>query len=73
MESTVLFRDRQELQSADLNNAQDFARASLDHVVRDAVEAGKGYVGFFATKTAATEVSPMHRASSRRRWAAKSR
>ncbi len=57
MESTVLFRDRQELQSADLNNAQDFARASLDHVVRDAVEAGKGYVGFFATKTAATEVT----------------
>jgi len=37
MESTVLFRDRQELQSADLNNAQDFARGSLDHVVRDAV------------------------------------
>ena len=57
MESTVLFRDRQELQSADLNNAQDFARASLDHVVRDAVEAGKGYVGFSATKTAATEVT----------------
>ena len=57
MESTVLFRDRQELQSADLNNAQDFARGSLDHVVRDAVEVGKGYVGFFATKTAAAEVT----------------
>ncbi|SDB57560.1 hypothetical protein [Bauldia litoralis] len=57
MESTVLFRDRQELQSADLNNAQDFARAAIDHVVNDAIETGKGYVGFSATKTAATEVT----------------
>ena len=57
MESTVTFRDRQELQSADLNNAQDFARASIDHVVKDAIEGGKGYVGFVATKTAATEVT----------------
>lgn len=37
MESTVIFRDRQELQSADLNNMQDFARASIDHVVKDAI------------------------------------
>lgn len=57
MESTVIFRDRQELQSADLNSAQDFARAAIDHVVRDAVDVGKGYVGFSATKTAAAEVT----------------
>lgn len=57
MESTVIYRDRQELQSADLNNAQVYARASLDHVVKDAVEAGKGYVGFTASKTAATELT----------------
>ena len=57
MESTVLFRDRQELQSADLNNAQDFARASLDHVVKDTIDGGKCYVGFTASKTAAAEVT----------------
>lgn len=57
MERIVIYRDRQELQSADLNNTQEFARASLDHIVKDAVEAGRGYVGFAATKTAATEVT----------------
>ncbi len=57
MERIVIYRDRQELQSGDLNNTQDFARASLDHIVKDAVEAGRGYVGFAATKTAATEVT----------------
>lgn len=57
MESTVIFRDRQELQSADLNNMQDFARASLDHVVKDAIDGGKAYSGFTASKTAATEIT----------------
>ena len=57
MESTVIFRDRQELQSADLNNAQDFARASIDHVVKDTIDGGKCYVGFTAAKTAAAEVT----------------
>ena len=57
MESTVIYRDRQELQSADLNNTQEFARASMDHIVRDALESGKAYSGFSATKTAATEVT----------------
>jgi hypothetical protein len=57
MESTVIYRDRQELQSADLNNTQDFVRASMDHVVRDALDGGKAYSGFSATKTASTEVT----------------
>jgi hypothetical protein len=57
VEQTVIFRDRQELQSADLNNMQDFARASLDHVVKDAVDGGKAYTGFSASKTAATEIT----------------
>ena len=48
MERTVIYRDRQELQSADLNNMQDFGRASMDHIVRDALEAGKAYSGFSA-------------------------
>lgn len=57
MESTVIFRDRQELQSADLNNTQDFTRASIDHIVRDAVDGGNAYTGFSASKTAATEIT----------------
>ena len=57
MESTVIFRDRQELQSADLNNMQDFTRASIDHVVKDAIDGGKAYAGFTASKTAATEIT----------------
>ncbi len=57
MERIVIYRDRQELQSGDLNNTQEFARNSIDHIVKDAVEPGRGYVGFAATKTAATEVT----------------
>ena len=57
MESTVIYRDRQELQSGDLNATQDFARASLDHVVADAVDGGRAYVGFEASKTGATEIT----------------
>ncbi|MDN2582971.1 hypothetical protein [Aquibium sp. ELW1220] len=57
MERIVIYRDRQELQSGDLNSTQEFARTSLDHIVRDAVEPGRGYVGFAVTKTAATEVT----------------
>lgn len=57
MESTVIYRDRQELQSADLNNMQEFMRSSVDHIVLDAIENGKAYSGFATTKTAATEVT----------------
>lgn len=57
MEQVVIFRDRQELQSADLNNAQDFTRASIDHIVKDAIDGGSAYTGFTASKTAATEVT----------------
>ena len=57
MESTVIFRDRQELQSADLNNLQDFTRASIDNIVKDAIDGGKAYTGFTASKTAATEIT----------------
>lgn len=57
MEQKVKFRDRQELQSADLVNAQDFVQEAIDHVVKDAIEGGKGYVGFAVTKTGAAEVT----------------
>jgi hypothetical protein len=57
VEQTVIFRDRQELQSADLNNMQDFTRGSIDHIVKDAIDGGKAYSGFTASKTAATEIT----------------
>ncbi len=57
MESTVIFRAKQEVQSADNNNLQEFARNSIDHIVKDAIDPGKGYTGFTASKTAAAEVT----------------
>lgn len=57
MEQKVIYRDRQELQSEDLNNAQDFMQAALDHVVLDTIENGKAYSGFAVAKTGAAEVT----------------
>lgn len=57
MESKVLFRNNQELQSADLNNLQDFTQSSIDHVVLDTIEDGKAYSGFDVSKTGAAEVT----------------
>jgi hypothetical protein len=57
MESTVIFRDRQELQSADLNAVQEFTQSSIDHIVLDTIEDGRAYSGFEASKTGAAEVT----------------
>lgn len=58
MEQQVIWRDRQEAQSADFNNQQDFTRNSLDHIVEDAVTAGvRRYTGFSVTKTGANQVT----------------
>ena len=57
MESKVIFRDNQELQSADLINAQDWAQEALDHVILDTIENGQAYSGFRITKSAQTVVS----------------
>lgn len=57
MEKTVIHRDRQELQSADLNNMQNYGRDSIDHVVNDGIADGLWYTGFVATSTSATELS----------------
>lgn len=37
MEKSVIYRDRQELQAADLNNTQTWADEALRHVVMDAI------------------------------------
>ena len=57
MENKVIFRDSQELQSADLINAQDWAQEALDHVILDTIEDGQAYSGFRITKSAQTVVS----------------
>jgi hypothetical protein len=56
MEQLVVFRDRQEFQAVDPNNLQGYARASLDHVVADAVSDAKHYVGCATTAVSATEI-----------------
>lgn len=57
MERLVNFRDRQELQAADLANIQTFGRASIDHVVKDAVQDAKGWTEFIVSKSGTAEVT----------------
>lgn len=56
MERSVIFRDRQELQPADLNNVEDFADESLRDVVRDAITAERQIVGMVVNQKSATEI-----------------
>ena len=58
MQNMVIFRDNQELDSADLNNLQTYARASFDSLVSDAITGSTSYyAGFSVAKTAATQVT----------------
>lgn len=57
MEKVTKFRDYQEEQAADHNALQSFARASLDHIVHDAVTASRRFSGFNVTKSSQTEVT----------------
>lgn len=57
MEKLVKFRDRQELQSTDLTNVGAFAQASLDHVVYDGIQHGKGWAEFTVVKSATAEAT----------------
>lgn len=57
MERKVIFRDRQEVQAADLNNVSDFGQTSLDNIVKDAIHGSKAYTGCAVSKTATTEVT----------------
>lgn len=56
MENQVIFRDRQELQAADLNNVGEYAGAALQHIVLDAVSDGLHYTGGTVSARSATEV-----------------
>lgn len=57
MEKQVLFRDRQELQSGDLNNIQAFARLAIDRIVKEGLTSEKKFTGFNVSKSGATEIS----------------
>jgi hypothetical protein len=57
MSKQVIFRDRQEVQDADLNNIGAFAAEGMDRIVRDAITDEKKFAGFAVSKTGATEVT----------------
>jgi len=57
MEQSVIFRDRQELQADDLSNIGAFAKQSLDHIVADGIQDGKGWVDFQVLKSSTAEVT----------------
>ena len=56
MEKQVIFRDRQELQAADLNNIGEYASGAMRHIVLDAVSDSLHYTGGVVTARSATEV-----------------
>lgn len=56
MEKQVIFRDRQELQSADLNNIGAYAGQALQHLVQDAISASQHFTGGVVSAKSATEV-----------------
>lgn len=57
MEKLVVFRDRQELDPADLNGIQEITRASIDRLVREAITDETRYAGLQVTSTSATAIS----------------
>ena len=56
MEKQVLFRDRQELQAADLNNVGENAASAMQHLVQDAVSDALHFTGGLVSARSATEV-----------------
>lgn len=57
MKRKVLFRDRQELQAADLNKSQDFTRSAFDSLTRDAITAERRFVDLPVTSVSNTEIT----------------
>ncbi len=56
MEKQVIFRDRQELQAADLNNAQAWGDEATRHLVADAITPERQFVGLTVSARSATEI-----------------
>lgn len=57
MEKQVIYRNRQELQAADLNNTQGWADEALRHVVTDAISAERHFTGLAVSAGSATEIT----------------
>lgn len=57
MEKQVIFRDRQELQSADINNVETFTASAIEHLISDAVTSERAYTGGLVSAASATEIT----------------
>lgn len=56
MEKSVIYRDRQELQAADLNNSQLWGDEARRHIVSDAITSERQFVGLTVSGRSATEL-----------------
>ena len=56
MEKSVIYRDRQELQAADLNNTQAWGDEARRHIVSDAITSERQFVGLTVSGRSATEL-----------------
>jgi hypothetical protein len=57
MEKRVIFQEDMDAGPGDFNDLQGYAQVALDHVVGDAVTAGRRYAGFAAAATNATTLT----------------
>lgn len=56
MEKQVIYRDRQELQAADLNNSQTWGDEAERHIVTDAITGERQFTGMTVSGRSATEL-----------------
>jgi len=56
MQKQIIFRDRQELQAADLNNSQSWQDEAQRHLMTDAVSAEREFIGLEVSARSATEI-----------------
>jgi len=57
MENIVTFHKNQNIETEDFNNMGAYARASLDHIVKDGIDAGQKYTGFPVTSSGPLELT----------------
>ena len=57
MQKQVIYRDRQEFQAVDPNNAQDYIAQTFKDLIADGVSDGMHYAGFSTSQQSATEVT----------------
>jgi len=56
MEKSVIYRDRQELQAADLNNTQAWGDEARRHLIGDAITSERLFTGLTVSGRSATEL-----------------